>query len=297
MSSPVFISYRRDDAAPDALLLSDAIRSLLGDHAVFMDTKSISGGEQWPDVLKNAVVASEIVIAVMGPDWIRIADQWGRRRIDQDDDWVRLELETALGASKRVIPVLVRTAQMPPADALPLSIRPLMSRHAIEIRRDYFNHDVQLLLAQLGDIELSSSRTAIRSSPYPYGPPEGPEATDPERLKRMLETELRQWRVVESPLPEDATLTRVELYRELRFKSFQAAIAFMMQVAPGCDIAIHHPRWENIWKTLRVYLTTWDIGHKISDRDVQLARYFERAYSEFDGRARTAASSVQPKPR
>ena len=61
----------------------------------------------------------------------------------------------------------------------------------------------------------------------------------------------------------------------------------MAQVAPGCDIAMHHPRWENIWKTIRVYLTTWDIKHRISDRDIQLARYFDRAYAEFDGRITT----------
>lgn len=60
----------------------------------------------------------------------------------------------------------------------------------------------------------------------------------------------------------------------------------MTQVAQGCDIAMHHPRWENIWKTVRVYLTTWDIGHRISDRDIQLARYFDRAYVEFPGSAK-----------
>ena len=57
----------------------------------------------------------------------------------------------------------------------------------------------------------------------------------------------------------------------------------MQQVAPGCDIALHHPRWENIWKTVRVYLTTGDIGHRISDRDVQLAKYLDRAYRDFPG--------------
>ena len=58
----------------------------------------------------------------------------------------------------------------------------------------------------------------------------------------------------------------------------------MSQVAKGCDIANHHPRWENLWKTLRVFLTTWNIGHKISDRDIQLAKYFDSAYAEFPGR-------------
>ncbi|MES1264431.1 MAG: 4a-hydroxytetrahydrobiopterin dehydratase, partial [Variovorax sp.] len=87
---------------------------------------------------------------------------------------------------------------------------------------------------------------------------------------------------------EDPTVERIEICREFRFTTFQGAIGFMAQVAPGCDIAMHHPRWENVWRTVRVFLTTWDVGHKISDRDIQLARYFDRAYAEFD--ARSAAS-------
>ncbi|NJP90392.1 4a-hydroxytetrahydrobiopterin dehydratase [Nonomuraea sp. FMUSA5-5] len=90
-------------------------------------------------------------------------------------------------------------------------------------------------------------------------------------------------RLVESALPQDPSRTRVELYREYRFKTFRDAIAFMNEVAPGCDIAIHHPRWENVWRHVRVFLTTWDIGHRISDRDVQLAKYFDSAYQDFAG--------------
>jgi pterin-4a-carbinolamine dehydratase len=78
---------------------------------------------------------------------------------------------------------------------------------------------------------------------------------------------------------------RIEIFREYTFETFQEAVSFMHQVAPGCDVAIHHPRWENIWKTVRVYLTTWGIGHRVSDRDVQLAKYFDRAYREFPGAA------------
>ena len=286
MPSPVFISYRRDDAAAEAIALSTAVRGQLGDDAVFMDTKSLAGGDRWPDVLGQAVRDAEIVLVVMGPDWVRIADQWGMRRIDQPDDWVRLELITALESpSKRLIPVLVRGAKAPPPEVLPPPIRPILERQAIEIRRDYWNHDIQLLLAQLQIAEALKDPEGSSQSPYPIDPPEGPEPIAEDRLKRILECELTRWQSVESPLPEDPTKVRVELHREFRFKTFQGAVGFMALVAPGCDIAMHHPRWENIWKSLRVYLSTWDIGHKVSDRDVQLARYFDRAYAEFDARA------------
>jgi pterin-4a-carbinolamine dehydratase len=261
----------------------------LGDDAVFMDTKSLKGGETWPDILKQAVLEAETVIVVIGPEWIRVADEWGRRRIDQKDDWVRQELIAAVDApEKRVIPVLVRGAKLPPKDALDEPLRPLLTRQVIDIRRDYWNHDIQLLLAQLHNIGGANVVDNLDPSPYPRNPPEGPEAISAERLQRILDVELTRWALIESALPEDPSKTRAELFREFRFKTFQGAIAFMAQVAPGCDIAMHHPRWENIWKTVRVYLTTWDTGHRISDRDVQLARYFDRAYSEFDARAESA---------
>jgi hypothetical protein len=62
----------------------------------------------------------------------------------------------------------------------------------------------------------------------------------------------------------------------------------MGHVAPACDIAMHHPRWENIWRSISVYLTTWDIGHNISDRDIQLAKYLDLAYAEFQGAANSS---------
>jgi pterin-4a-carbinolamine dehydratase len=58
----------------------------------------------------------------------------------------------------------------------------------------------------------------------------------------------------------------------------------MHETAPGCDIAIHHPTWENVWRSVRIFLTTWDIGCRVSDRDVQLAKYFENTYKVFPGR-------------
>src|SRR5262249_21289867 len=121
-------------------------------------------------------------------------------------------------------------------------------------------------------------------------PPGLPEPIDEAVLESVLNADLVHWKRVASPLPEDPSEERVEIFREYEFPSFQAAVQFMAQVAPGCDIAMHHPRWENIWRTLRVFLTTWDIGHRLSDRDLQLARYFDRAYAELPG----AGSDIEP---
>ena len=107
-----------------------------------------------------------------------------------------------------------------------------------------------------------------------------PTAIEDSEVQHLLSRQLRDWKCVVSPLPEDPSRQRVELFREFKFDSFREVIRFMREVSVGCDIADHHPRWENIYRTLRIYLSTWGIGHRITDRDVQLARYFDEVYSQ-----------------
>ena len=239
-------------------------------------------GATWPQRIQHALQSSQYVLVVIGPDWLRAgSDAWGRRRIDDPSDWVRQEIATALREEKKIlIPVSVRGGGIPPKDVLPPDVASISSKQAIEIRRDYWDHDIKLLMAQIDAKKASSAQLKQPASPYPSNVPIGPDPLDEKKIELILAGDLKGWKKVISPLPEDASKMRVELFREYRFQSFQDAIRFMVQVAPGCDIAQHHPRWENLWKSLRVYLSTWDIGHKISDRDIQLARYFDRAYRD-----------------
>jgi pterin-4a-carbinolamine dehydratase len=121
------------------------------------------------------------------------------------------------------------------------------------------------------------------SSLYPEPPPEIPDPIAEEKLQIALDNSLVRWKKVVTPLLGDPRKTRVEITREYKFKSFIKAIDFIHQTAPVCDQALHHPRWENTWKTVNVHLTTWDIGHRISDRDIQLAKFLDHAYANFSG--------------
>lgn len=288
MSGRIFLNYRREDTAAEAGRLFTLMCQTFGKDTVFMDTSSISPGTIWPKRIQDALRAAEVVIVLVGPDWFRAgSDEWGKRRIDDDADYVRLELLSALADEKLVIPTLVRGALSPPPEALPRDLQDLCNRQSIGIRTEYWDHDVKLLLRQVEE-KLGTLGNELNSvGPYATPPKEGTtvdEITDA-KLELVLASVLTKWKKVSTPLPEKPDQLRIELFREYKFKSFQQAIGFMQQVAPGCDIAIHHPRWENIWKTVRVFLTTWDIGHRISDRDIQLAKYFDRAYTEYAGAA------------
>ena len=103
--SRVFISYRREDSGYPAGWLFDQLAASLGADRVFKDVDSIEPGEDFAEVISDAV-SSCAVLAVIGDRWLAAADEDGRR-LDDPGDFVRLEIEAALTRGVRVIPVLV----------------------------------------------------------------------------------------------------------------------------------------------------------------------------------------------
>jgi formylglycine-generating enzyme required for sulfatase activity len=81
-----------------------------------------------------------------------MADRYGRRRLDQEGDWVRLEITAALNSNVPVFPVLIGRASMPEAAALPEALQSLVESHAVEIEHRSFHADVDRLLTALDDI-------------------------------------------------------------------------------------------------------------------------------------------------
>lgn len=123
--------------------------------------------------------------------------------------------------------------------------------------------------------------TSDLESRYPKNFPIPPDALSPEKLDLILKQELMEWKVVHSPLPENPFIERAELYREFIFRDFQQVLEYMQKVGAICDLLPHHPRWENTWTSLKVYLTTWDSVHIISYKDIMLARHMEQVYDAY----------------
>lgn len=181
MSGRVFISYRRDDASSEAGRLADDIRRHFGDESVYMDTSDIRSGADWPESIRTAVVDAAAVVAVMGPEWILARDEYGRRRIDDPQDWVRRELELALGHDRTTMPLLVRHARMPPADALPPEIASLASKQKFDVRSERWTHDVQLFFR---DLELHLGVRRVEVAP-PSSPEEAATAFTPDDFRAV----------------------------------------------------------------------------------------------------------------
>ncbi|HWZ73600.1 MAG TPA: TIR domain-containing protein [Casimicrobiaceae bacterium] len=128
----IFISYRRDDAPGYAGRLYDRLAAHFGADHVFMDVQGIEPGVDFVDAIERALGSCEILIVLIGKDWLA-ADNAGRRRLDDPNDFVRVETATALARGIRVVPVLVEGVEMPRGDSLPTELLPLVRRQAVEL--------------------------------------------------------------------------------------------------------------------------------------------------------------------
>jgi TIR domain len=161
MAKVIFINYRRDDSSPVARGLQENLIEAFGD-AVFMDVDEIRVGDTWPQTLDNALTSATVLLVVIGPSWLRIADEFGRRRLDLPNDWVCTEIERCLTKGITVIPVLVGRATMPPKEALPNLIRGLADQQYIELREAHWKRDLQPLIDRLTSQPLAFERQSSR---------------------------------------------------------------------------------------------------------------------------------------
>ena len=162
--SRIFISYRREEAAYPAGWLFDLLASRFGAHEVFKDVDSIQPGDNFVEVITAAVGSCDVLLVLIGSQWLTVTDEKGRRRLDNPGDFVRLEIEAALTRDLRVIPVLVEGAKMPRADQLPASLAKLVRRQALELSPDRFDSDARRLLRVL-DTTITEATQARQQVP------------------------------------------------------------------------------------------------------------------------------------
>ena len=158
----VFISYRRSDTAPDATRLKARLDAAFGAEFVFMDVDSLRPGEPFKQVIEETIESIDVVLALIGHDWLTVTDAAGRRRLENAGDFVRLELATAFRFERVVIPVLLENASMPPAGELPGPLAALAQRHAIAVGEGSWDADLDRLVRRLEEVV-----DTIPPCPYP----------------------------------------------------------------------------------------------------------------------------------
>ena len=152
----IFISYRREDTAYAAGWLFDRLADRIDPDQIFKDVDSIQPGDDFVDVITRAVDSCDVLLALIGDQWLAITDEEGTPRLAKPDDFVRVEIETALNRDVRVIPILVEGAPMPRADELPPSLAGLARRQALELSPSRFDFDTSRLLDLL-DVKIAEA--------------------------------------------------------------------------------------------------------------------------------------------
>jgi hypothetical protein len=146
----IFISYRISDSADITGRIYERLADHFGPEIIFRDVQSIPLGIDFRDYINNTLQDCQVMVAVIGPQWLTALDADGNCRLDRPDDWVRLEIETALNRDIPVIPLLVGNAQIPKAEALPSGLQPLAYRNSATARADPdFDPDMARLIANL----------------------------------------------------------------------------------------------------------------------------------------------------
>jgi len=163
--SRIFINYRRGDAATNASRLCEWLVDRYGEDQVFMDVDTIEPGRPWREAIDLAVGSSDLVLAVIGRDWLTELS----RRLDDSDDFMRHELETAFRRDVRIIPVLVEGAEMPRPGELPDTLVKLSEYQGFPLRNERWEWDKQALLRRV-DRVLAIQPEAVSTPPPELSP-------------------------------------------------------------------------------------------------------------------------------
>lgn len=148
MARQIFISYRRDDEPGMATALYYHLERKFSAQSLFMDVEGgIAPGHDFVRVLDQQVAQCDIMLVMVGRNWLTATDSQNRRRLDNPDDFVRIEIESALRLGKLVIPVLINRIEMPHASELPDSLKPFARRQAVRLTQERFRSDAQGLEA------------------------------------------------------------------------------------------------------------------------------------------------------
>jgi hypothetical protein len=150
MQKSIFISYRREDSAGHAGRIKDRLEREFGDSCrLFMDVDAIPLGVDFAKHLTEEVATCDVLLAVIGRQWIETRDEAGKRRLDQPNDYVRIEIGAALQRDIPVIPLLLADAKMPRAELLPDDLKALSVRNSLDIHDTSFQSDVDRLVREL----------------------------------------------------------------------------------------------------------------------------------------------------
>lgn len=158
----IFISYRVQDTSGETGRLVDSLRQHFAEEQIFLDIETLEPGSDFTEAIGKSLDTCHVFLAVIGPRWTGDGDN---RRINEPEDWVRMEVSTALNRNIRVVPVLVDGAKLPKAEDLPPELHPLLRRQSLEISNKRWQYDTDKLVHFLINTAGIEPKRPIQPSP------------------------------------------------------------------------------------------------------------------------------------
>lgn len=295
-----FISYRRQDTAPIALLLKNELEQRLQFVRVSVDVDEMRGGDAFPARLKGLIEGSHATIVLIGKHWMPLRHPTassaaapgpataavGAGAAAVDTDWVVREIEyaraapLAFAASNRfgldarfVLPLFADCERDFRRFELPSSIAFLQELHAEHIDYASWPSAIGPLLDRIA-VRLSLKK---RPDADTYPQPDLAKArtqplSDPELTQILRYDDYDGW-YIDNFGNADVRY----LVKSFKFRGFNQAAEFMSLVSSHCRVLDHHPEWRNVFNHVTVSLTTWDAHRRVTIYDLNLALYMNMA--------------------
>jgi hypothetical protein len=170
MTGRIFINYRRAETQGYAHAIYNQLELHYGSEELCMDIELIRPGWNFAEVLTEVLISCDVMLTLIGPQWLNIKGDDGGRRLDDPEDWVRMEIAAALERSIPIIPVLLSGAVMPKPRYLPDSLKPLSGFQAHTVG-DRFKTDVESLIEEIERVlkEAAADRARDKGIDNPAG--------------------------------------------------------------------------------------------------------------------------------
>lgn len=278
-----FISYRRQDTAPIALLLKNEIEKRLQFVRVSVDVEEMQPGDVFPDRLRQLIDGAHATIVLIGKQWM---PRRGEPLPSATTDWVEEELvysnaaPIALHEADRfaqpgriLIPLFADCARDFNQFDLPARLQFLTGLHSEHIDYAGWPSAIGPLLDRLA-VKLSLKK---RPDADEYPKPDLAKArtqplVDAELTQILLYDDFEGW-YVDNYGNADVRY----LVKTFKFPHFNQAADFMALVSDHCRILDHHPEWRNVFNHVTVSLTTWDAHRRVTIYDLNLALFMNMA--------------------
>jgi len=172
----------------------DRLEREFGRDLLFMDVDAVPLGVNFVKALSEEVAKCDVLLAVIGPNWLNARDEDGNRRLDNPDDFVRIEIGAALQRNIPVIPILLDGTKVPKANQLPKELEELSLRNGLDVRHASFHNDVDRLIRGLkGQLaEADAEKRRRDEDERRRQEAEIKQRTDEEERRRKAEAEKRR---------------------------------------------------------------------------------------------------------